>query len=74
MFSKGQRVTVPDPDGDGRITATFHGADPSRPGEVPDPHVAGGTRLVDQAWVVYDEGDRDGTTGLVPYEHIRASN
>jgi hypothetical protein len=73
MFERDQRVTVPDPDGDGRIEATFKEVDPSRPGEISDPSVGGGKRGVDQAWVVYAEGNREGTTGLVPVEHIRAA-
>jgi hypothetical protein len=73
MFPRGNRVTVPNPDGEGRIAATFEEVDPSRPGEVEDSRVVGGVRKFDQAWVVYAEGELEGTTGLVPCHQFRAA-
>jgi hypothetical protein len=74
MFPRGTRVTVPNPDGEGRIAAEFQAVDPSRPGEVSDPRVVRGTRPVDQAWVVYAEGELEGTTGLVDCAKIRSAD
>jgi hypothetical protein len=74
MFPRGTRVTVPNPNGEGRVAATFEEVDPSRPGEVSDPRVVGGVRKFDRAWVVYSEGELEGTTGLVDCRQIRSAD
>lgn len=60
-FSRGDAVTVPDPDDAGaRLRGTFQ-------------EVAVGEPIDgrDAAWVVYEQGEREGTTGRVPYFQIR---
>ena len=60
-FSSGDPVTVPDPNDEGvRIRATFRDVAVDEPIDGRD-----------AAWVVYDEGEREGTTGRVPYFQIR---
>ena len=67
MFEAGQRITVPNPDNPGgRLAATFLEVAVGRPATI-----AG--RKVDQAWVRYEEGDRDGITGLVPWPDLHRS-
>lgn len=73
MFPRGTRVTVPNPDGEGSVAATFQEVDPSRPGEIDDAKYEGGVRRFDQAWILYAEGDLEGTTGLVPCRSIKAA-
>jgi hypothetical protein len=73
MFPRGTRVTVPNPDGEGRIAASFEEVDPNHPGEVSDPRVVGGVRKFDQAWLVYADGNLEGTTGLVDCRQIKAA-
>jgi hypothetical protein len=74
MFPRATRVTVPNPDGEGRIAATSEEVDPSRPGEVEDPRYLEGVRKFDRAWVVYADGERSGCTGLVDCRQIRSAD
>jgi hypothetical protein len=65
MYDRGQRVSVPNPHGDGEIEATF-----LAPGEADDAvelERAGARKRVDVAWISY----ADGTTATVPYSRIR---
>jgi hypothetical protein len=60
-FASGASIIVPDPDNEGRqLAATFL-------------EVAVGEPIDgrDSAWVRYEEGERSGTTGRVPYFRIR---
>jgi hypothetical protein len=54
VFGEGQRVKVKNPEGPGWIPAEFREVT-ERQGDEPD-----------QAWVVYQEGALEGTTGLHP--------
>lgn len=68
-YEPGQRVTVPNPDGDGRVTATFAAScDPDQAVTVDTPN---GPVLRDTAWIRYAEGEREGTTGRYVYADIR---
>jgi hypothetical protein len=63
-FSRGDAVTVPDPDdAAARLRATFQ-------------EVALGEPIDgrDAAWVVYEDGEREGTSGRVPYFQIRPAD
>lgn len=69
MYTRGQRITVPDPDGNGRLAAVFLAAgDPSEAIEV---EMAGSKIMRDAAWVQYQEGDREGLTGKHAYHEIQ---
>jgi hypothetical protein len=70
-YEPGQRITVPNPDNPGiRLSATYLEVAVNEPATISDPRVVGGTRKVDQARIRYDDGDRDGTVGLVPFSDI----
>ena len=60
MFKRHDRVVVPHPDAWGLIAATFLGP--------VNPELVGET---DHAWVRYEEGEREGTTGSHPFAHIK---
>lgn len=63
-FSRGDAVTVPDPDETGgRLRATFQEVAVNEPIDGRD-----------TAWVVYEQGEREGTTGRVPYFQIRPAD
>lgn len=71
VYAEGQRVQVKNPDGPGWIVAKYGEAAPDQPKWIANPGVnpgveGGGGYWVDQAWVVYQEGDREGTSGLHP--------
>lgn len=55
---EGQAVTVPNPDGDGRVAATYCGR------EEDDVKFDASWPTRDWHWVRYSEGEREGTTGL----------
>jgi hypothetical protein len=68
--SQHHSVTVPNPDGDGRIAATYYGVT-DQPVWIDAPGVVGGGYFADTARVRYEEGVREGTTGLVNCWKIR---
>ncbi len=76
MFTQGQRVRVTNPDGPGWMGATFCEVAENQPKRIENPGVnEGAGYLSDQAWVIYQEGDREGTTGLHPInEEIRPAD
>jgi hypothetical protein len=61
---EGQRIWVLDPD-EGWVAAVYLGV--GDPEEIEDARVVGGKRKRDRAWVQYEEGEREGTTGLHPF-------
>jgi hypothetical protein len=73
VFSEGERVKVKNPDGAGWIVAEYRELAESQPKHIDNPGVNDGRGYEsDQAWVVYREGDREGTSGLHPIrEEIR---
>jgi hypothetical protein len=64
MPNPDESIWVPDPDGSGRVPAVF-----LEPGEPTEGIEVDGRRR-DVAWVLYEEGDRAGTTGMVLYSEI----
>jgi hypothetical protein len=60
--------TVPNPDGEGRVRASFAGF--GEPETIDDPSVVGGKRRVDRIWVRYEEGELEAFAGLVRYSDI----
>ena len=73
MYSEGQFVKVKDPDGGGWIAAKYCEVDENQPRHIDNLGVNNGRGYESpQAWVIYQEGDREGTTGLHPInEEIR---
>jgi hypothetical protein len=65
LMSERRIFTVPNPDGEGRVRASFAGFAPDQPETIDDLNVVGGKRKVDRIWVRYEEGERADTTGLV---------
>lgn len=65
MPNEGDRVRVPNPDGEGEVEATFR-----RHGHQGDALEIGG-RKVDVGWVRYEEGEQEGTVVAVPYGDIK---
>jgi hypothetical protein len=51
LMSKRRIFTVPNPDGEGRVRASFAGFAPDEPETIDDPNVVGGKRKVDRIWV-----------------------
>lgn len=76
MYHEGQPVEVKNPDGPGWIRAKFCEVAEHRPKHIEHPGVNRGEGYMsDQAWVIYKQGDRDGTTGLHPInEEIRPAD
>jgi hypothetical protein len=70
VFRKGNKITVPNPDGDGRVGATFLETS-DEPATIEDPRIEGGERLADTAWVRYSDGDREATSGRHTFAEIR---
>jgi hypothetical protein len=70
MSARPRQLTVPDPDGVGRLRAEFVALAPGEPATIEDPRVGGGTREVDQVWIKYLEGRREGTVDLVPRIYV----
>lgn len=58
------KVWAPDPDSDGEIRATFIAI------AVGEPIAVNGIDR-DAAWVTFEEGDREGTTGRAPFYKLR---
>jgi hypothetical protein len=58
------KVWAPDPDGDGEIRATLIAI------AVGEPIAVDGIDR-DAAWITFEEGDRDGTTGRVPFYKLK---
>jgi hypothetical protein len=58
--------TIPNPDGVGRVWVTFVAFATGEPATVDDPRMVSGKRQVDQVRVRFEEGEREGTTALVP--------
>lgn len=73
MFDEGEHVEVRDPDGTGWVAAKFgYLADDHPPRHVDHPGINEGRGYDEpQYWVVYQEGDRDGTPGLHILSEIR---
>jgi hypothetical protein len=70
VFREGNKITVPNPDGDGRVKATFlETAD--EPLTIKDPRVQDGEYQSDTAWVRYSDGEREATTGRHTFAEIR---
>lgn len=59
-----EKVWAPDPDGDGEIRATFTAI------AVGEPIAVDGIDR-DAAWITFEEGDREGTMGRVPFYKLR---
>jgi hypothetical protein len=61
MYKTGDKVTVPDPDGNGRIAATFlNTADETV--TIANSRVGGDKRKAHTAWIRYEEGESAGLT------------
>lgn len=79
MFTEGQLVKVENPHGTGWITAKFAEVAPDHPtwieqrGVNPEGDPPGGYWR-DQAWVIYQEGDLVGTSGLHRVDKIRPAD
>jgi hypothetical protein len=63
-MEEGQKVWVPDPDGDGEIRATFIAI------AVGEPIAVDGIDR-DAAWITFEVGDREGTMGRVPFYRLK---
>lgn len=76
MYTDGQLVKVKNPDGPGWIAAKYCEVAEDQPEHIDHPGVNDGKGYeVDQAWVIYQEGGREGTTGLHPInEEIRPAD
>ena len=62
--------TIPNPDGDGRVAVTVLRPGAGESVTVDDPRVVGGRRLVDVVRVRVEEGEREGTYGVVPRKDV----
>jgi hypothetical protein len=60
---------IANPDGDGIVPVSYITTGP--PATVEDRRIVGGSRQADTAWVRYDEGEREGLTGLVLRSKLR---
>lgn len=60
------------PDGPGWTAATFGEVDLEHRKWIDNRGAESGGYWRDQAWVVYREGDRNGTSGLHPFDESRA--
>jgi hypothetical protein len=70
MYKTGDKVTVPDPDGNGRIAATFlNTADDTV--TIADSSVAGNEREANTAWIRYEEGEAAGLTERFTFAELR---
>jgi hypothetical protein len=70
MYKTGDKVTVPDPDGNGRIAATFlNTADETV--TIADSSVAGNEREANTAWIRYEEGEAAGQTERFTFAELR---
>jgi hypothetical protein len=65
MPNEGDRVSVPNPAGEGQIEATFR-----RHGTQGDAITIDGRKL-EVGWVRYEEGQEEGAIAPVPYRDIR---
>lgn len=72
MADEARVLRIPDPDlKGGRVRVRFGGFAPESPATTQTPSVLGGTRQVDQVWITYLEGEREGTAALVPRKDVR---
>ena len=70
MYKTGDKVTVPDPDGNGRIAATFlNTADDTV--TIADSSAAGDEREANTAWIRYEEGEAAGLTERFTFAELR---
>jgi hypothetical protein len=63
-MEENDKIWAPNPDGDGDIRATFITI------AVGEPIAVGGIDR-DAAWITFEEGDREGSAGRVPFYKLK---